>query len=60
MYTTRQVSERIGVSERVIQKYCVVLGFDKFGRDWALTEAQVEQIQNWISTHPAGRPKKGD
>ncbi len=43
--TTYEAAERLGVSDRRVRQFCLAgrLG-RRIGRDWAITEAQVEKF----------------
>ncbi|MBA7477129.1 hypothetical protein ES707_12527 [subsurface metagenome] len=52
-----QVSLELGVAYNTILKWCQVLDYKKIGRDYFLTENQVEQLRA-VASNKMGRPKK--
>ena len=55
--STAAVAKLLGLARRTVQKWCLVLGFEKEGRDYRLTSRQVEQIRGVCHDKP-GRPRK--
>ena len=47
MISTKELSERIGVSDRTIRKRCLNLGILPVGRNYALTDEDVKRIINY-------------
>jgi len=56
MQTTTQAARELGIARRTVQKWCAILGFERVGRDYVLTVAQVQQIAERAHDKP-GRPK---
>ena len=57
MYTTHQVAAKLGLARRTVQKWAAVLGFERQGRDYLLTDEQVAQLAAVTPGKP-GRPRK--
>ncbi len=58
MYTSKQVAEMLGIGLSTVAKHCVSVGIVRQGRDWLISEAQIDQIRAWIKAHPKGFQKK--
>lgn len=56
MRTTDEVAVRLGLARRTVQKWCAVLAFKRTGRDYLLTDEQIDQILAVAQTK-RGRPK---
>ncbi len=57
LYTTRQAAGILGNHIRTVQGWCELFGYRKTGRDWILTEDQLDRIRSRIRSAP-GRPRK--
>lgn len=55
--TTYEVARQLGLAPITIQKWCQVLDYTKKGRDYLLTEEQIEQLKA-VANNKLGRPKK--
>jgi len=53
--TTKEIANQTGNSMRTVQKWCVIFGFKKTGRDYLLTEKQILLIKRKMQSNP-GRP----
>ena len=56
--TTREAAISLGVTLRTVQNHCKALGFNKTGRDYLLTNGQVNEIRRHMIDHPRGKRKK--
>ena len=56
MKTTNEAAAALGLARRTVQKWCAALAFERVGRDYLLTEEQVEQIRT-VAQAKRGRPK---
>lgn len=55
MIIVQQAASRLGLSVRTVQKWCRVLGYERVGRDYILTEKQIDEIAARAHDKP-GRP----
>jgi len=56
MKTSKQVSAELGVTRRSISRWCARLSIEKVGRDYLLTNEDIEKIKEVYRTE-RGRPK---
>jgi len=55
--TTRTAATYLEVTLRTVQNHCQALGYNKAGRDYLLTNGQVELIRQHMADHPRGGRK---
>ena len=53
--TTKHAAKLLGSSIRTVQRWCKKLGYPREGRDWLLTDDQVEQLRARVQPGP-GNP----
>ena len=58
LYTTRQAAGILCKSHRCVQYWCWLLGFDRTGRDYILTEEDMQIIRVRAVGMSPGRPRK--
>ena len=56
--TTVKLAELLKVDRRTVVRWCQQLGYEREGRDFILTAAQVREISKHVRPGP-GRPPKG-
>lgn len=56
MYTTSEVARALGISRRTVQEWCLKLGIRPLGRDYLLTDDELERIRAVKHDKP-GRPR---
>ena len=56
-YTTREAAAALGLSRRTVQNWCSKLGHRPIGRDYVLTEDELEAIRA-VKRDAPGRPPK--
>ena len=58
LITTEDAAITLGIKQRMVQKHCAKLGFEKIGGHYLLAPGQVEQLRQVMAERPVGRPKK--
>lgn len=56
LYTTTEAARTLGLARRTVQRWCAVLGFALTGRDYVLTDQELDQIRKMAQDKP-GRPR---
>lgn len=46
IYSTKEVAEKLGYAQITLQKWCFYHGIRKFGRDYLMSDADVEAFKN--------------
>lgn len=49
-YTTQAAAERLGLSRRTVQWWARKLGWERDGRDYWITEAQLQELERRKTT----------
>ena len=58
LYTTRQAAGILCKAHRTVQLWCDRLGYSKTGRDYILTDEQLDAIRVRATGCSPGRPRK--
>lgn len=63
LYTTQDASDALGIGTRRVKQLCADLGFQRQGRDWLLTDADLDAIRARMAAPlkrgwPKGKPRK--
>lgn len=58
IYTAQEAADALGIARRTVHKYGQMFGWQKWSGAYPITDEMIEQIRQYMFTHPPGRRRK--